>query len=384
MANILIIGNYPADRQYSMQRYTRWLARTIEAGGHRVKLIEPQRIIGRLSGSSAAAIKWLGYLDKFVLFPALVMLRGDQSSDIVHIADQANAPYQALFDRRRIVVTCHDLIAVKSALGLAGIPPTRWSGRILQRWILASLRKVRTICCVSQKTADDLALLVRTADRDVSIIHNPVIGYSPMPAAEADRLIAEAGLAIDRPFLLHVGNNHWYKNRRGAVEIFCNLADRPGFERLGLVLAGPPPAAALTAFVAEQPARSRIIQALDPPDRLMAALYSRADALLFPSLEEGFGWPIVEAQACGCPVITSRREPMTTVGGASAFFIDPAEPETAAKSIAENWRWIRNQTEASRTNAARFAESRAAEDYLLLYDRILKSQALSVPEGSAA
>ena len=65
----------------------------------------------------------------------------------------------------------------------------------------------------------------------------------------------------------------------------------------------------------------------------LAALYSTARGLIFPSWEEGFGWPVAEAQACGCPVFTSNREPMTEVGGPAAVYFDPASPVEAATRI---------------------------------------------------
>jgi len=59
--------------------------------------------------------------------------------------------------------------------------------------------------------------------------------------------------------------------------------------------------------------------------------------LLFPSLYEGFGWPIVEAQSCGCMVVTSNREPMQEVAGGAAILVDPEQPEEAAAGIAAGW-----------------------------------------------
>ena len=69
----------------------------------------------------------------------------------------------------------------------------------------------------------------------------------------------------------------------------------------------------------------------------LRALYSTATALLFPSFQEGFGWPIIEAQACGCPVITSNRTPMTEVGENAAIYINPDSPEEAAREIAKHF-----------------------------------------------
>jgi len=68
---------------------------------------------------------------------------------------------------------------------------------------------------------------------------------------------------------------------------------------------------------------------VDASDSLVVALYSQAAALLFPSHAEGFGWPILEALACGCPVITTDRRPMTEVGGKAVATIPPPPPPPA-------------------------------------------------------
>ena len=77
-----------------------------------------------------------------------------------------------------------------------------------------------------------------------------------------------------------------------------------------------------------------VIEVVEPSDEDLRSLYSGAAALLFPSLYEGFGWPLIEAQSCGCPVITSNRSPMTEVAGSAALYIDPANESAAAALIA--------------------------------------------------
>ena len=79
--------------------------------------------------------------------------------------------------------------------------------------------------------------------------------------------------------------------------------------------------------------RDRVIELTNITNEDLRALYSKATALLFPSLREGFGWPIIEAQACGCPVFTSDRVPMTEVGGDAAIYLDPTDPRPAPRLL---------------------------------------------------
>jgi glycosyltransferase involved in cell wall biosynthesis len=377
MTRILLIGNYPADEQHSMLRYARWLDAMLNARGYEAEIIQPRIRFGRLAGSSPVLRKWLGYIDKYLVFPIRLMMIAPRF-DLVHICDHSNAPYQAFVDTRRLMITCHDLIAVKAALGIGDGTRPRWSGRVQQRWILRSLKNIGFICCVSKATAKDVADLVGSDNRHIHNRHiqcilNPCFGYSPMAESEAERIIADAHLSIRAPFFLHIGSNLWYKNRQGVVAIFRNLADRELFESHELVLAGPKLSDSLLREVSDNSISSRIQQAVDPSAKLLNALYCKAAALLFPSLQEGFGWPIVEAQACGCPVITSNREPMLEVGGAAAFYIDPNDPLAAARQIEEGWSWICSQRDSSLENARRFSESSIANQYLELYKRVAES-----------
>jgi glycosyltransferase involved in cell wall biosynthesis len=106
----------------------------------------------------------------------------------------------------------------------------------------------------------------------------------------------------------------------------------------------------------------------------LRALYSAADALLFPSLAEGFGWPIAEAQACGCPVVTSARAPMNDVGGKAAIYIDPRDSATAARTL-RDLLWESGADKAARkqkslANAARFSADRMIDRYIEEYARV--------------
>src|SRR5690606_24716963 len=78
------------------------------------------------------------------------------------------------------------------------------------------------------------------------------------------------------------------------------------------------------------PYKSDVCWAENLPDRLLCDAYAGANVLLFPSLAEGFGWPIAEAMACGCPVITTNAPPMTEVAGNAGFLI-PSMPDSSAE-----------------------------------------------------
>src|ERR1700731_455093 len=161
---VLLIGNYPLDRQQSMQRFGTMMLHGLNNSGITAKLIAPQPRFGKFRGAGSFVAKWLGYIDKFVLFPR--QLRGKLAKDkpaVVHICDHSNSMYGGWLNHVPVVVTCHDLLAVRGAFGEETNCPASLTGKILQRWILRGLRRANGVACVSGETEEGLGRLVSGA-----------------------------------------------------------------------------------------------------------------------------------------------------------------------------------------------------------------------------
>jgi len=374
-ARILLIGNYAPDRQFSMLRYTSWLAAALRRQGFEVDLVAPPARLARLVSSQSAARKWLGFVDKFLLFSTELKARAP-AYDLVHIADHSNAPYALLLGSTPLSITCHDLIPIKVLSGEIEGQRLPRTGSHLQRLIRRSLHHIANVVFVSAPTQSDFTRLIAAPAGASAVIANPVIGFGGMDKDRALELLQQANLPVDRPFLLHVGSNLWYKNRIGAVELFGLLRDRPewgpSLRDALMVCVGPPlPDAAMR--IASKWQRNLIV-VNEASNELIEALYMRAEALLYPSFEEGFGWPIIEAQACGCPVITTDREPMRSIAGPAALLIDPHHPQESAAAIAGNWTWLTSQSEAARSHARSFSEDVAARRYAAFLIKVLSGR----------
>ena len=144
---------------------------------------------------------------------------------------------------------------------------------------------------------------------------------------------------------------------------------------LGLVLVGPPLTAEQWKLVGED-LRSGVICVQNLDDANLAVLYRGAEALIFPSLDEGFGWPVLEANACGCPAIISRRGSLPEVGADAAVYIDPADEAGAIHVIDAFLRQSPAEREQSRQsalrNAGRFSQDVTIQAYLGLYQRAIE------------
>lgn len=368
---ILLIGNYAHSQQQSMQRFADLMFELLTASGHEVRLLKPDPLLGNLKPAEAGLGKWLGYIDRFILF-RWRLHRAAEWADIVHICDHGNAMYVNMLGGKASVVTCHDLLAVQSALGEIPGNVTGFSGRMLQRWIMSGLRQAQHVVSVSQQTRSELQRLSGLHDARCSVAHNALnYPYQPMAADAARERLRRLGEVEDWPFFVHVGGNQWYKNRAGVVRLFMQLATQPPFVQHHLVLAGKPWPEDLRALVQGSGLAERIHEWTEPANEDLHALYSTAEALLFPSLQEGFGWPIAEAQACGCPVVTTGRAPMTEVGGDSAVYIDPDDIAGAAVLIAKALSSRQELAAGGLHNAARFTGPAMAARYIAAYQCVL-------------
>jgi glycosyltransferase involved in cell wall biosynthesis len=376
---ILLIGNYEPSGQKSMQRFAGLLDRGFRAAGNETRLMRPPIVVGSIPARGKVA-KWLGYADQFIIFPALLK-KAAEWADIVHICDHSNSLYVKYVQHRPYVVTCHDMLAIRSALGEINCHRTAWPGRRLQGMILRGIQSAGHtghIACVSHATFSDVLRVAGVPRNSVSQIYNGLnFPYAPLLAAQARQQIETFGIQAQQRFIFHVGGNSWYKNRLGVLKIFRALKSRREGQPLSLVMAGQSFTPEMRKYVHDAELNPHVVELINPYNQELQCLYSAADLLLFPSLEEGFGWPIIEAQACGCPVATSNRRPMTEVGGVAATYIDPQDIEAAASVIAEKVRSRSGPCQASLKNAARFNASEMINRYLELHQNLLESNHLN-------
>ncbi len=365
---VLLIGNYPLDRQQSMQRFATMMLQGLIAAGVPAEVIAPIPVFGKFFGDENFIGKWLAYVDKFFLFPRQLRARVANQTAIVHICDHSNAIYCANVANVPAVVTCHDLIAVRSALGEELHCPVSFTGRLLQRWILRSLRRADAVVCVSNATHDDAERLV---SRDgpspkLEVISNG-LNYPYRKLTDEDaaaRLKAIPGLAP--PFVLHVGSNLPRKNRDAVLRIFARNKDKWNAR---LVFAGDALTQKQHSLASRLGIADRIVEIKDASDKLLEALYTCAIALLHPSLSEGFGWPIIEAQACGCPVVCTNIPPMPETAGDAGLLHDASDEAGFAADLlrlndpAERASW----SAKGLGNAERFSTAKMISRYIEVY-----------------
>lgn len=368
---VLLVANYEPDAQTSMLAFRRVLERELPRLGCEVRVVAPSARVLRFAPSWRWR-KWFGYVDKFILFIPLLM-RQARWADVVHVTDHSNAMYIPWIDGRPNVVACHDVIAVQAALGQVDGWNVGWSGRLFQRLIVRGLARADVIACASDLTRRELqALDVADASRVTIARHGLNDDFAPLPAQEAQQLLTRLGLSLQEPYLLHVGLDLPRKNRLRVVEAFIALreraaaASRPALvERL--VFIGPGLGAELEQLAQRHGVADRITTLKGLSHTEIRAAYAGATALLFPSLQEGFGWPVIEAQACGCPVFTSDLAPMNEIGGDGAVYVDPNDPIAIAEAIERETPHLAELRRKGLANAALYTPGQMAAGNVAAY-----------------
>jgi glycosyltransferase involved in cell wall biosynthesis len=258
---------------------------------------------------------------------------------------------------RRNVVVIHDAAALRHP---EWYTPgyVRWQRTLLPR--LA--RRARQVITVSEFSRGELADLFGLPPERIAVVPNGVDRrFSPA----ADPAAARQALGLDRPYALVVGTRIARKNVAALDAASRALGER------GIEVAA---AGGGRSYMREETARG--LRALGyVPDELLPSLYAGAQAVMVPSLYEGFGLPCLEAMASGVPVVASDRAALPETCGAAALLVDPEDPDalaaaavTAATDDGERNRLI----EAGLSRVRTFSWDRAARQVDALIGALLE------------
>ena len=218
------------------------------------------------------------------------------------------------------------------------------------------------VICISETTKQEIVDFYQMDSRKLYVVplaHSDV--FRPIPLTNAhDELVG------NKPFFLYVGGRGKYKNFKTVLAAFEVWSQKT---EVDLIVVGAEWTDTEKEALVEKNlhAHVRLVGHLD--DEQLCGLYNRAQAFIYPSLYEGFGLPLLEAMACGCPIIASRIPSTVEVAGDVPMYFEPTEPESLQEAfdIALNERQNSSRIRAGYARLNNYSWDKTAQQTLDLY-----------------
>ncbi len=316
-AKYMMLGPHPAHESYSITKYFEFYRGNLPARlGVNVAARHPGpegergTILPRQSRARTLA-------ENYIQWPATLM---GLTADCFHIVDQGLLWYAAFLKGGRRLGTVHDLTAYLSVHSRLPLGNRRSRQRLLVWENTRELLKLDHIVSVSRYTADCVVKELGYPASRITVIPNHLDPLFQCLSEERRALARRKWFGEVEKVVIHVGRPLVYKNRIGVIRAFALLRKKLPGARLFLINGALTPDEADTIRTESLEGLANVIPPVETAD--LVDIYNAADALAFPSYFEGFGWPPIEAMACGCPVVSSTRASLREVVGDAALTVE--------------------------------------------------------------
>lgn len=370
-----LLTNYNGDAQFSMIAYAEQLEKSLrfsfpdqcEISVHAPSDNSFGNIVRRFPAGSKIASYW----NRFVIHP---LIAKKISGGINHITDHNNSYLIRYLDPQRTVVTCHDLIYFR-------IPNRAGDNKFLfspqhkiRKYAVSGLKKAAKIIADSENTKKDIIELFYVPSDKIKVVY-PGIRPCFYEIKNTD-VLREGRKRLHFNWdktILHVGENSYYKNIDAILNVLKILNDKGG-EEIHFVKVGKDFTHEQKKLVYDLKIENFVHYLGIISDDDLNLLYNLSDVLVFPSLYEGFGWPPLEAMACGTPVVCSDRGSLKETAGNTALIVDPYNHEEIAEAITLLFSDPSVRQEKIRQgleNVKRFDWRKTAEAVFNVYNKVL-------------
>ncbi len=326
---VLWLPAHPSAGATSMDRYWRELQRVNDDASKPDSKLQITSPLGRPPTHSQRAARLVRFWHKYVAYPCKVRFTAG-ASDLVHLLDHSFAPLLRQIRQPGVikVATVHDLAPLHSSSELTVAQSARF------RKSVEALHLADLLLVDSQHTARELVELLKVPAEKIRVLPLGVdaqrfsapVTDVPLPWRERLR---------GRCVILSIGTAVARKNLRVLPEV-CRKAKRALDEhglKLTLLRVGSPLPTELAGSLDQILGQDGFVELGNLPDAEVIAAYQRADILFFPSTLEGFGFPVLEAMAAGCPVVCSDATSLPEVGGEAALYFSLDAIDAAAESL---------------------------------------------------
>ncbi len=303
--SVTLVGPLPGERWVSIQRY---LEAILSGQDGFIASVAPTLPDDRYTTIGA-------FRARYRRLPEL-LLRMTQVGRLVHITDQALGHLVDCFPQRPTIVTCHDLMP----LTLEGHYSSRFGGWLNDRLLglsLTAMTRATHIIAVSEHTAGEVVRELDVARDRITVVPN-MLNDAYRPRERSEEWLRARGIVLPPPpRVLSVGHVRPYKD----IERLLRAMGEPVLSQASLVRVGEPLTPGQRALACRQGLDSRVVELGHQDPEVLARVYGACDVLSQQSRGEGFGVPVIEAMACGVPVVCSDGGALPEVAGGAATVV---------------------------------------------------------------
>lgn len=313
--SVAIFRNHPAEQWPSMERYANELVQGLQETNSTFPIYQniPPKPFSIPKGM---------LLSRILVYPFWAI---NKQKNINHIIDHSYGHLVFALDSRRTIVTIHDIAPLYF--------PGRYLGFSGFAWRLAwqGTQKASHLIADSEFTRETIIKRFNISSEKITTVYlgvNPL--FHPLPDKYIQSLYGKYHLQ-NQPILLHVGSTAPRKNIETLLRALDYLL-RQG-NQVSLIQVGGTPTQEQKELISSLQIQKHICFLGIVSETQLLELYNLADVFVFPSFYEGFGLPVLEAMACGTPVVASNRTSLPEVVTNAGLLIDPESPEDLAKAI---------------------------------------------------
>ncbi len=323
--------------------------------------------------SSSLFLRIKKYYERFWRFPQLVE---HQQADIFHIIDHSEGHIVNWLKKvdKPVVVTCHDLINCFYGDNLQGSVKIPFISNGMWLKSVKAMRNADRVVTVSSVTAKDTNKILNIQPEHISVVPNAVEPiFKVLPTDRAEIFRQQNGVSSSEICLLNVGSNHPRKNISTILNVVKILKEK------GISIKFWKAGADFTdddkKFIETQSLENEVSYIGQPEKPTLVEIYNAADILIAPSLHEGFGITILEAMACGTPVITSNVSAMPEVAGDAGILVEPTNSQEIADAVEKLYKdaaYRQKLVEKGLARVKSFTWEKSAEQIAQIYEQLLQ------------